>query len=121
MDVPSSQGNQGVQICLWEANYRFNQRWKIYRAGEVFIIKSFKTDLNLDISGQKYAHGTNLIQWHSTGGNNQFWKFEQKDKGVYRISSWYDPSLEIGHNGKNLQINKGQKFTWRIEGHIPQL
>lgn len=51
MDVPASQGAEGVHICLWQANHRFNQRWKIYRAGEVFIIKSFKTDLNLDIEG----------------------------------------------------------------------
>ena len=51
IDVPASQGNEGVQICIWDANYRFNQRWKIYRAGEVCIIKSFKTDLNLDIAG----------------------------------------------------------------------
>ena len=41
MDVPSSQGAEGVHICIWKSNYRFNQRWKVYRAGEVFILKSF--------------------------------------------------------------------------------
>lgn len=99
---------------MWEANYRFNQRWKIYRAGEVFIIKSFKTDLNLDIEGERYADGTKLIQWHSTGGNNQFWKFEEKSPGIYRISSWFDPSIEIGTDGKYLYTSKGQKFLWKI-------
>ena len=121
MDVPASQGNEGVQICLWDANYRFNQRWKIYRAGEVCIIKSFKTDLNLDIEGEDYNDGTHVIQWHSTGGYNQFWMFEKKGISAYRISSWIDPGLEIGHDGKRLIIHRGQKFTWKIEGHLPEI
>lgn len=107
MDVPSSQGAEGVHICIWKSNYRFNQRWKVYRAGEVFILKSFKTDLNLDIEGERFAHGTKVIQWHSTGGNNQFWKFEERDRNIYRICSWFDPTLEIGNDGKYLYLHKG--------------
>ena len=121
MDVPASQANEGVQICLWDANYRFNQRWKIYRAGEVCIIKSFKTELNLDIAGEKYADGTDVIQWHSTGGHNQFWKIEKKGINAYRIFSWIEPALEIGHDGKKLIVHRGQKHTWKIEGHFPEI
>ena len=93
IDVPASKGNEGVQICVWESNYRFNQRWRIFRAGEVYIIKSFKTDLNLDIEGERYEDGTKVIQWHSTGGHNQFWRFEKKNLHTYRICSWIEPML----------------------------
>jgi hypothetical protein len=78
MDVPASQEAEGVHICIWEPNHRFNQRWKIYKAGDVFIIKSFKTDLNLDVEHINYENGTKIIQWYSTGGHNQFWKLQQK-------------------------------------------
>lgn len=121
MDVPSSMGLEGVKIAIWDPNYRFNQRWKIYRAGEVCIIKSFKTDLNLDIEGADYSDGTYVIQWHSNGNQNQFWKFEKKGEKVYRIASWVHPELEIGHDGKRLVLFKGRKFTWMIDGAMPEL
>lgn len=47
MNVPALE--DGEHICIYEAHRKFNQRWKIYKAGEVFIIKSFKTELNLDV------------------------------------------------------------------------
>lgn len=103
-----------MQICIWDSNYRFNQRWRIFKAGEVYIIKSFKTDLNLDIEGERYEDGAKIIQWHSTGGHNQFWRFEKKNMDTYRICSWLEPTLEIGHNGSDLVIHKGQKFTWKV-------
>ena len=33
IDIPESSTEEGKQICLWEPNYRYNQRWKILRAG----------------------------------------------------------------------------------------
>jgi hypothetical protein len=120
MDVPASQENEGIQICVWEPNRRFNQRWKIYKAGEVFIIKSFKTDLNLDVEGERYANGTKIIQWHSTGAHNQFWILQEKAMGgYYRICCWLDPSYEIGNDGKMLYLYKGEKYIWKIDGNLP--
>lgn len=80
----------------------------------MYIIKSLKTELNLDIEGEDYSDGTKVIQWHSTGGHNQFWNFQKKGENIYRICSWYDPTLEIGHHRDKLIINKGEKYTWRI-------
>lgn len=74
-------------------DYRINQRFKILRAGEVFIIKSLTTGLNFDIKGENTSDGTPIILWHSTGGINQFWRMQNKGNSKYRISSWMDPDL----------------------------
>jgi hypothetical protein len=114
MDVPVSQENEGEKVCILEASHRFNQRWKIYKAGEVYIIKNFKTNLNLDVEEEKYEQGRKIIQWHSTGAHNQFWKLQEKQKGVYRICCFYEPAYEIGNDGKWLTLHKGEKFTWKF-------
>lgn len=41
IDIPEASTQQGSHILIYEPNYRYNQRWNIYRAGEIYVIKSF--------------------------------------------------------------------------------
>ena len=77
IDIPESTSKEGVNIIIYEPNYRYNQRWNILRAGVIYVIKSQFNGLNLDVEGESFENGTNIIQWSSHGGVNQFWMFER--------------------------------------------
>ena len=40
IDIPESSNEEGKRITIYEPNYRYNQRWNIYKAGEIYVIKS---------------------------------------------------------------------------------
>jgi hypothetical protein len=99
---------------VWKPNYRFNQRWRIYRAGEVYIIKSYLSKLNLDVYEEKFEDSQKIIQYHSTGGMNQLWMLERMERSVDEYRIYCFAELELGHNGKRLMLFKGKKFVWKI-------
>lgn len=41
-------------MTIYEPNYRYNQRWNIFKAGEIYVIKSFYNKLNLDVASEKF-------------------------------------------------------------------
>ena len=75
LDIPEASHEEGEKIGLWKPNYRYNQRWKILRAGEVYVIKSFFNELNLDIEDEEIESKNKIVQLSSNGKVSQFWKF----------------------------------------------
>jgi hypothetical protein len=122
IDIPEATFEEGAKIGIFEANYRYNQRWNIFRAGEIYVIKSHFNCLNLDVSEEKFEEGRNIVQWPSHGGVNQFWMFEKVSphEKEYRICTVYDRQLELGHHKDELVLHNGRKFTWLIEGYFPE-
>lgn len=51
VDVPEASQKEGTEIVIYEPNYRYNQRWNIFKAGEVYVIKSHFNEMNLDVCG----------------------------------------------------------------------
>jgi hypothetical protein len=51
IDMEEKHHKEGHQLHLGFPDYRINQRFRILRAGEVFVIKSLITGLNMDIEG----------------------------------------------------------------------
>lgn len=56
IDIPEASRKEGEEIGLYTANYRYNQRWNILRAGEIYVIKSHFNGLNLEVLDEEYKN-----------------------------------------------------------------
>lgn len=74
LDVPQASEKQGIKICQYPCNNRFNQRWNLIKKEGGYKIQNLKTGLFLDVKGGKIKEGEHVIQWKETSGNNQLWK-----------------------------------------------
>ena len=54
IDVPGASQEEEEPLIIYDPNYRFNQRWNVYRSGEIFIIKSFFNKMNMDVPGARF-------------------------------------------------------------------
>jgi hypothetical protein len=63
LDVPGASTQKGEAIIQYRQNYRFNQRWKLVKVENGFMIQNVRSKLYLDISGESREPGAKIIQW----------------------------------------------------------
>lgn len=74
-----------VSMTAFDKN-DLGQIWQISYKGGYWQIKSACGNVCLDNPAEAHAKFNNqLIQWQTSGGNNQKWKFETVDDGYYMV------------------------------------
>lgn len=92
------------------------QIWQISRSGNYWQIKSYCGNVCLDNPSEAHDKFNNqLIQWRTSGGNNQKWVFEVVDDDYYMIpfQNTTDADKCYGYNEDGVFIyqNKGNENT----------
>lgn len=84
----------GTRVIQWPCNGGWNQTWTLSHdsAGRP-TLRSYNTDLCVDISGQSGANGASLILWYCNDGWNQVWEPKgQADWCQYGAYSFINPT-----------------------------
>ncbi|MGM9552545.1 MAG: RICIN domain-containing protein [Clostridia bacterium] len=74
-------------------------------------------DLAADVNGASKAEGVTIIQWTSTGANNQRWMIEEAEDGYYYIKSVFSDLYMTESEGVITQEVKDEEKNqlWKID------
>jgi len=127
IDIPGGTFEHGERLIQYEANKRFNQRWRWVKHGSGYLLQSVLNGQCIDIAEERKDPGSKVVQWDKTGGSNQQWRPVPCGQGVWKIESVHAPGqyLTIKNDstddGGKLEINNnnGPTQVWRIQGYVP--
>jgi len=72
IDVPNFSQNIGEGLLQWDRNGGPNQRWRVVRVGEDFVMfVSVNSGKVIDVPNFANENNTQVVQWDSNGGDNQ--------------------------------------------------
>jgi hypothetical protein len=91
IDIPQGTFECGAQLIQYEANKRFNQRWRWIKQANGYILQSIFNGFCIDIAGGYKASGSKIIQSDINGGTNQIWKPVPSGAGLWKIESIHAP------------------------------
>ncbi len=91
-----------------------NWRFKSFVGGKYSFIG--EGDLAADVNGASTAEGVTIIQWTSTGANNQRWELEPAEDGYYYIMSAFSSLYLTETDGAITQEVKAEDKNqlWKI-------
>lgn len=107
-----SDVNRGAALTVSEdaAQWRF----KGFLGGSYAFITG---ELAADVNGASKNEGVTIIQWTSTGANNQRWFLEEAEDGCYYVKSAFSELYLTENEGVITQEVKNEELNqlWRIE------
>lgn len=99
----SSTANNKVVCMTAYDEYDEGQIWQISRSGNYWTIQSSLGAVSLDNPSANHSGFNNqLIQWKTTGGDNQKWTIKPADTdGVYYLIPYENSAKCYGYNSNN--------------------
>lgn len=74
------------------------QVWELTQNGDYWQIKSAVGDVCADNPSESHANwGNQLLQWKTSGGNNQKWTFKEADNGSYYLIPFESKDMSKGY------------------------
>ncbi len=102
-------GSDNMTLSLGGNTKDSKQIWTLDGTG----IKNKGTSYFMDVSGQSYDEGGQILVWEGNGGDNQSWSLELEGDGYYIRSSM--SGLYLTANGGSIeQRSKGSATKWVI-------
>lgn len=81
----SASNNVVLRMCAVDADDQ-GQVWQLTESNGYWQIKSAVGNVCIDNPSESHASWSNqVLQWQTSGGNNQKWKFEAADEDFYMI------------------------------------
>lgn len=98
----STTNNKVVSMTIFDESDE-GQIWQISRSGDYWTITSYAGAVSLDNPSESHSKFNNqLIQWSSSGGNNQKWTFEVVSEGIYTLIPYENSSKCYGYNNNGV-------------------
>ena len=89
LDIPNKSTAPGTQLSVWTSNGGNNQMFKTVKSSSgYYILSNLNSGLVLDIEGNTINSSTGagkIIQWETTGRNNQLWDIQYAGGGNFRF------------------------------------
>ena len=105
-------------LIVWPSNGGNNQRFKLEKKGDYYLIRNKVNNKVLDVSGSKL--GADMILYEEHGGDNQLWKLVKKDDfGLYEIESKLDKNYVLDVKGNSSDSGAGL-CCWKRSGNVNQ-
>jgi hypothetical protein len=108
--VESPTTADGANVAQYTWNALATQKWTAINLGGGYVrFVNVNSGKVLEVSGSSLVNGGNVVQWTSTGGNNQQWRLEGADSpGVYKVVNRHsglvlDVASTSTKNGVNIQ------------------
>ena len=92
------------------------QIWQITRSGQYWTIKSSVGNVNIDNpSASDNANYHKLLQWQTSGGNNQKWTFEKADGDAYYMVPFENAEKCYGYNADGTMTFQDKADAVRVK------
>ncbi len=107
----SSAAERGKALTVGESEKQW--RFKAFLGGSYAFVG--EDELAADVNSASKEEGTTIIQWTSTGANNQRWFLEEADEGYYIKSAFSELYLTetdgaVTQEAKNEELNQ----VWEV-------
>lgn len=92
------------------------QIWQINRSGNYWTIKSSVGNVNIDNpSASNNANYHKLLQWQTSGGDNQKWTFEKADDNSYYMVPFENAEKCYGYNADGTMTFQDKTSAVRVK------
>lgn len=110
--IPSGE-DRGSALTVGEEATAW--RFKGFLGGKYAFIG--ENELAADVNGASVNEGVTIIQWTSTGANNQKWALEEAEEGLYYIQSVFSELYLTENDGVITQEAKNEELNqlWKID------
>lgn len=89
-------------LILWPSNGGNNQKFKLEKKGDFYVIRNKANDKVLDVSDNKVGSDVILYKAKATGNDNQLWKLVKVDDfGMYEIESKLNKDYVLDAKGND--------------------
>ena len=93
-------------LIVWPSNGGVNQRFKLEKKGDYYLIRNKANNKVLDVTESKL--GGDVILYEDHGGDNQLWKLVKKDDfGLYEIESKLNKNYVLDVKGASSDGGTG--------------
>ena len=105
-------------LIMWPSNGANNQKFKLEKKGDYYLIRNKANSKVVDVHGQKVGNDVNLYEYN--GGDNQLWKLVKKDDfGLFEIESKLNKNYVLDVKGNSSDNGVGL-CCWKRSGAVNQ-